>query len=358
MANIYLEIEEYLWFTEYQQGNVNIAGLVFDDLIEETLDLGPEEALTVYSDVVAETLGITDDSRYVGGQHLTVIEDTIAFAEIFGGAPIRVKQSVLNVVYTKPILPVKIAHMHLDVVMSGSNTFMEEVSSELQANSTYANAVPYYWELCQESFSIDMTETQPEPSIYLRLYLSSTDLVNMRHDITQDYLFNSICLEEFFIWADCVWGWDQLINESLVSTDAALEIIGKIVDEYILLEDAPELLIRVLHYINDTVFAFDEAISERFYLCLADEGIAIADGQVSFVNFDIDIGETLDISEDASPQTVFTGLATESLIFTDINAFTHDLIIEEGIALEDVDLARWVYSVLVELNFDIADIIG
>jgi hypothetical protein len=46
------------------------------------------------------------------------------------------------------------------------------------------------------------------------------------------------------------------------------------------------------------------------------------------------------------------------LIFTDINAFTHDLIIEEGIALEDVDLARWVYSVLVELNFDIADIIG
>jgi hypothetical protein len=46
------------------------------------------------------------------------------------------------------------------------------------------------------------------------------------------------------------------------------------------------------------------------------------------------------------------------LIFTDIATFAHDLIIEEGIALGDVDLARWVHNVLVELNFDIADIIA
>jgi len=358
MANIQLAVEEYLWFAEYQQGNVNVAGLVFDDLIEETLALGPEEVLTVYSDVVEETLDFADDPRHTGGQHWAAVSDTIAFAEIFGGAPIRVKQSVLNVVYTKPVMPINIAHMHLDVVMSGSDTFMEEVSSELQAHSTYANAVPYYWESCQESFAIDMVEPQPLPPITLALKLLTTDLVNMRHDVTQDYLFNSTCLESFFIWGEIIWGWDKLIAESLVSADVIKEIIGKLADEYLYLTDAIIAKFLGLHIINDAVFAFDKADAERFYLCLAEDTITIVDGEVSFVTLDAGAGETLGISDAVFPQTAFTGLATESLIFTDIAAFAHDLIIEEGLALEDVELARWVHNVLVELNFDIADIIA
>jgi hypothetical protein len=358
MPDIYLEVEDYLWFAEYQQGNVNVAGLVFDDLIEETLDLGPEEVLTVYSDVLEETLDFSDDPRDVGGQHWATVNDIIALAELFGGAPIRVKQSVLNVVYTKPVMPIKIAHMHLDVVMSGSDTFMEEVSSELQAHSTYANAVPYYWELCQESFGIDLTEPQPRPPITLALKLLTTDLVNMRHEVIQDYLFNSTCLDSFFIWPEPIWGWDKLIAESLANTDALKEIIGKLADEYLYLTDAMIAKFLGLHIINDTVFAFDKADAERFYLCLAEDAITIADGEVSFVTRDAVAGETLGISDAVFPQIAFTGLATESLVFTDISTFVHELIIEEGIALEDVDLARWVHNVLVELNFDIADIIA
>ena len=60
MADAYFEIEEYLWLDETIQGNVNVAGLVFDDLIEETLVLAPEEVLTVFSDVLEETLDFAE----------------------------------------------------------------------------------------------------------------------------------------------------------------------------------------------------------------------------------------------------------------------------------------------------------
>ena len=93
MATAYLEIEEYLWIDETIQGNVNVAGLVFDDLIEETLVLGPEEVLTVYSDVLEETLGFAEGDFV--GIHLTELSDWIAFTEQ-GGPPLRVRQSVLE----------------------------------------------------------------------------------------------------------------------------------------------------------------------------------------------------------------------------------------------------------------------
>lgn len=354
MANIYLEVEDYLWFNEYQQGNVNVAGLVFDDLVEEAFDLADEEYI-VYNDQLEETLEIAEDFT---PYHYGVCNETLNITELFGGSPTRVRQSLLNLIYTTPINPVRIGHVHLDVVMSGTTTFREEVSSELQAHSTYANAVPYYWEQVFESFWIDMKEPQPRPPITLSLKFLTTDLVNMRHSVIQDYLFNSICMESFFIWADIIWGWDKLIAESLVSTDAPKEIIGKLADEYLYLTDAMIAKFLGLHIINDTVFAFDKAEAERFYLCLAEDTVAIADGEVSFVTLGAVAGETLGVRDAVFPQTAFTGLATESLIFTDIATFAHDLIIEEGIALEDVDLARWVHSVLVELNFDIADIIA
>ncbi len=358
MADIYLEVEDYLWFVEYQQGNVNVAGLVFDDLIEETLDLGPEEVLTVYSDVVEETLDLADDPRYVGGQHWTVVSDSIAFAELFGGAPIRVKQSILNVVYTKPVMPIKIAHMHLDVVMSGSDTFMEEVSDELMLLSSYANAVPYWWELIQESFSIDMTEPQPNAPLYLKLSFVNNDLFIPTDSVVQDYLFNSQCFEELFVWDGIVWGWDKLVAEALINTDIVQEIIGKIADDYLYFAD--EMIPRWLglHLINDTVFAFDDSDAERYYLLLADETFAITDGEVSCLTAVDPINETLGISETVSPQTVFTGLATESLVFTDISTFVHDLIIQEGLALGDVELTRWVFNVLIESGCDTVDIIA
>jgi hypothetical protein len=179
----------------------------------------------------------------------------------------------------------------------------------------------------------------------------------MRHDVTQEYLFNSICLEEFFAWDAIEWGWNHLVAESLINTDVIQEIIGKMAEEYLSLADDMIAQFLGLHIINDTVFGFDDSDAERYYLLLVDETIAITDGEISFIGVD-NVGEILGISEAVSPQAVFTGLATESLVFADISAFILEIIIEEGFALGDVELTRWVFNVLIESGCDIADIIS
>jgi hypothetical protein len=412
MADAYFEIDEYLWFDETIQGNVNVAGLVFDDLIEETIDLGPEEVLTVYSDVIEEALGFAEGD--FTGNHWVSVSDWIDFQEAFG-PPLRVRQSVLNVIMTTPVTPALIAHVHLDV-LHGVDVFWEEVSSELQIHSSYANAVPYYWEWIFESLGIDMTEPQPRPPITLTLKLLSNDLVNMRHDVTQEYLFNSKCFEEFFIWDGIVWGWDKRLADSLVDIDSIQEIIGKVADDYIYMGDGPVPRVKVVQIIDDRVFIFDAgthekyylltaadtidisdrlmeifgqviaeclilqgvpvsgvsryitaeeslhsmdaAISERYYLCLADETVDLTDGEIVFLSINRTVAETFNASSTAVPLGIFGGLASESLTFRDIDSYIHGLVIQEGLDLGDVELARWVFNVLIESGCNAADIIA
>ena len=356
MATMELLAEEYLWFDEYQQGNVNVVGLVFDDFIEETIDLGPEEVLTVYSDMVEETLDFAEGD--FTGIHWGMVSDSITLREVFG-TPLRVKQTVLNLAMTNPVAPALIANIHLDVLY-GVDIYWEEVSDELQIHSSHTNAVPYYWEWIYESLDIDMTEPQPRPPIGLTLKLLVNDLVNTRHEVTQEYLFNSKCFEEFFVWERLVWGWPKLLNSELISAEAIQEIIGKMADEYIFLDDGLVQRVKIRPLIDDRFFVWDTSDRARFYVCLANETIAIADGQVSFVagrDFDT-ILETFGISEAITQSAVYLRLASESLVFADISSFVHDLIVEEGIALGDVELTRWVFQVLIESGCDIADIIA
>ena len=355
MADAYFEIEEYLWLSEAIQGNVNVAGLVFDDLLEEIIGLGPEEVLTVFSEELEETLDFADDFN---PYHYVAVADAIAFSEAFG-PPLRVRQSVVNIIMTSPLVAAQIANVHLDV-LHGVDIYWEEVSSELQIHSTYVNAVPYYWEWIFESLDIDMTEPQPEPPITLTLYLEDNDLVNMRHEVEQEYFFNSKCFEEFFIWDGIVWGWSHLVESPLDNADAIQEIIGKVADDYLFLVDAPMPLVKVLHLVDERVFIFDAGTHEKYYLLTAADTIAIMEDEVSFRAIDIVglVSETFGISGTATTQATFVKLATESLVFADISTFVHDLIIQEGLALGDVELTRWVFNVLIEIGCDLADIIG
>ena len=260
---------------------------------------------------------------------------------------------------TTPVTPALIANVHLDV-LHGVDIYWEDVSDELQCHSSYANAVPYYWEWIFESIDIDMTEPQPLSPIYLRLYLLATDLVNMRHDVEQEYLFNSMCFEEIFIWDEIVWGWDHLVADSLVDTDSIQEIIGKIADDYLYLGDAPVPQVTVLHIMDERFFIFDEGTHEKYYLLVAADTFAIMEDEVSFraINSVGTVVEGLGLSEEVSMCPAFTALATESLIFADIPTLVQEILIEEGLELGDVELTRWVFNVLVESGFDIADIIG
>ena len=159
--------------------------------------------------------------------------------------------------------------------------------------------------------------------------------------------------DSFFAYCDAIPAWNLTLLESLISADAIFTIFGCFADEYMLLEGDPVPRIKVQHILNDTVLGFDDGTYETFYLLLADEAIAITDGQSSSV---VDkVVESLGIGDEVSPKAVFIRLATESLNFTDIDTLIQELIIEEGIGLGDVELTRWVFNVLIECGFDITE---
>ena len=260
---------------------------------------------------------------------------------------------------TTPVVPALIANVHMDV-LHGVDIYWEELSSELQAHSSYVNAVPYWWEWIYESFNIEMTEPQPLPPLLVVRKLTVNDLVNMRHDVSQEYLFNSKCFEELFVWDAVVWGWDKQVTSPLAGADAVQEIIGKVADDYLYLVDGQTLLLKVKHLIDDRVFIFDAGTHEKYYLLMAADTIAIMENEVSFraISGVGAIVEALGVSETVFTQAAFTRLAAESLTFADIPALLQEFLIEEGLDMGDVDLARWVFNVLAESGFDAADIIG
>lgn len=356
MATAYIDVEDYLWFNEDIQGNVNVAGLVWDDLIEDAFDLA-HDAYTVWVDQLEESFALADeiDQPY---HHLEVAE-TLALAELFGGAPTRVRQSVLNIAYTKPMMPIKIGHMHLDVLV-GSDTFIEEVSSELQCHSSYANAVPYWWETIYETFDIDMTEPQPLPPISVGFSFVVNDLLVNYDVIIQDYEFTSRCEETLFIWAGYAWGWIKTVEEALDSLDDVFEIIGKMADEYILLEDGDVTHAHVDQLLDDVLFGFDE--SEPWVYAddatdnLAEDAFGVEDEAKDALIETVAVG--MDFSESAEGSVVIPRLAAESMALADFTELVQELIIEDGMAIGDLALELWTVSLLLAEGFSIEEIIS
>jgi hypothetical protein len=219
--------------------------------------------------------------------------------------------------------------------------------------------------------------------------------------------------DSFFAYCDAIPAWHLVVLESLISADALKEIIGQIADEYLLLEGVPISSVKVQHILNDMVFGFDDSdveryylllaedtidfgdvlqeilgnliyeilslagvsvagllgyrsiedtinagdasVSERYYLLLADETVDMTDGEVTFLSLDLTAAETFNASDTAAPVASFGALASESLVFTDIDSFIQELIIEEGLDFGDVELTRWVFNVLIATGFDIAE---
>ena len=354
MATAYIDVEDYLWFNEDIQGNVNVAGLVWDDTIEDAFDLA-HDAYTVWVDQLEEEIGIADeiDQPY---HHLAVAE-TIDLRELFGGAPTRVRQSVLNVIYTRPMLPIKIGHVHLDVLV-GPDTFMEELSSELQCHSSYANAVPYWWETIYETFDIDMTEPQPLPPISVGFSFVVNDLLVDYDEIIRDYEFTSRCEETLFIWADYAWGWIKTVEEALDSLDDAFEIIGKMADDYMLMEDADDTHAHVVQILDDVMFGFDRAFQERYWELLLEDGVGIEEAVIWPYEAETTLEDALSISDDLTHGPVFYGLATESMALADFTELVQELLIEDGMAIGDVPLLLWTVSLLLAEGFGIEEIIS
>jgi hypothetical protein len=84
----------------------------------------------------------------------------------------------------------------------------------------------------------------------------------------------------------------------------------------------------------------------------------MTDDSVTFLSLNRSVAETFNASATTVMMGTFVALASESLIFTDIDSYIHGLIIEEGLAFGDVELTKWVVNVLIESGCNVSDIIA
>lgn len=147
------------------------------------------------------------------------------------------------------------------------------------------------------------------------------------------------------------------VDESLVTEDISegVRFFAHIIAELLASADTAIPSRHTTFTVEESVHAEDDVGFGRFYILLAEEEIAFVDGEVSFLSTSERIAETLKFESGVIRNVIFNGVAAESLIFADVNSLAHIMIIEEGLTIDDVELTRWVYNVLIESGLDIAE---
>ncbi|OQY13627.1 MAG: hypothetical protein B6I31_00825 [Desulfobacteraceae bacterium 4572_19] len=268
-------IEEYIFLNQQSQGNVNIPGLVFDDLLDESLSL-TDRPLTVNVEMVESGLDFTESLEPV---HDMFLWEELTFSEMLG-FPARVKQVAINVIHQPIVSPIDLCFMQVDII-HGVDVFREEVSSALHfptESDDIARISQYSWPVCYESIDFEFEMTEGTPGVTKVVYGVSDSLINFRHTIEAEWFFNSISLEQLFLYDEYKWGWGHKIDESMALYDYTYKYLGFKILEYLFLNDAEHVHTDRKLFLNDNVFIYD---TERHGLILkATDSIEMSDAMI------------------------------------------------------------------------------
>lgn len=319
MTLFYPIIEEYLFTQEHIQGNVNIAGLVFENDIEELLYL-EAEGYTVYIDQIEDGFSLVDEHTRNHGPYC-IIDDGFHFEPIKLGEPMRVKQSVVNVVHSMPVAPVDCCFLQLDII-HGMDSFYEELSEALHFNDFDSAAFRYTFH-CYESFDLVM-ENVPDNKIYAcwkELNMGVSDLVNMRHEVVQEYYFNNLAKDRLFVYDKQTWGWQHDIGENFYLTSHASKILGIVLKGHLFFQTKLDEAWAGKEILQDRIFAWDIATQKRGWNLPIDEDLTL-DEAVS-VYLDLMATEVLGFVELIQGKKYLSYIANDKLKLAErlVNAF-------------------------------------
>ena len=156
------QVEDYLWYTPYMQGNINVAGLIYDDLLYEHFGLIDVE-YTVNIDFVSSGFNLSES---FDPEHHLFLEEGFGLAEIFG-FPSRIKQAAINVIHEPIVSPVELCHMHIDIVQ-GVDTYWEEVGDNMHfptESDDVAKVAFWFYAWCYESLDLEFEMAPGTPGV-------------------------------------------------------------------------------------------------------------------------------------------------------------------------------------------------
>jgi hypothetical protein len=291
--DVFAEISEHVGLFESVQGNVNVMGLVWENDIDETLDLG-QNLYTVWVEDLLDGFGVA-----VGYDpfHVLDLHETLTLNEIMGSVPLEVYHSNINVVHAREAAPVKIWWFGANVV-HGPDVFFEEVLSNVHCRVTHTQAVPYYWRHIYESINFEFHNIQPHPGITKSLNMQTGDRINMRHTVWQEYFFNSLAQDQLFTYDGVAWGWKHDIDEPFAVDDYAIRHLGFKLIDYLFPGDAADSRVNIGIPVNDRLFAWDRGAIAHGWPKTLDDGFDVADKSVAPIL--TTLLESLGISADLS----------------------------------------------------------
>lgn len=327
--NIFAEISEYVGQFEMVQGNVNASGLVWEHDIEESISLTQDIYLR-WIEQIADGFDLKDtlDESY----HVLLLEEILTFQEIMGNVPLEVYHANINVVHERKAAPVKVWWVGANVI-HGPDTFYEDVVENCHFRSTYVQAVPYYWIHLYESIDFEFHNIPPEPAIIKSLHMETGDLVNLRHNVIQEYYFNSVSNERIFIYDSHVWGWKHDIEDQVAIGDYAIRELGFKLIDYLFPQDQVVSAWKGSVSLEDWLFTWDKSKVVNAWPEIANEEVALNESvKISFFE---KILELLGISVDLSQSNWINQLTVEeqiifSLTVTMIKQFMPKVLDEPG----------------------------
>ena len=217
------QIEEYLWWQLYMQGNVNVPGLVFEDLLYEYMNF-EDVGYTVNVDLVESGFNLEESFDPL---HLMMMEETLDFSEIFG-FPSRIKQVAINVLHEPIVSPVELCHMQVDIVQ-GVDIFWDEVSDGLHfptESDDVTKVAKWFYGWCYESLDLNFEMAEGTPGVWKAVFPYAEDNINSRHEIEALWHFNNLAEEQLFTYDSPGIGWQQDLVDGFVITDNVRKYLG------------------------------------------------------------------------------------------------------------------------------------
>lgn len=344
MGNIlYAECDEYFLLFEYMQGN-SFGGLLYDDLIEEDLAIDDSDYV-VYVEEVSDSLSFAS-SLAPSHEPYCHIDDGFYLTSQFG-LPVRAYQSALTVLHTCKVVPIDFCFMSVEV-LHGVETYYEELSSGLYSVDFTAPA-NYVLETVYESYAIVFVPDMYIPEITVKYTLSTNDILNYMHDVSQDYYFNCLADDNIGLYPRMRFGYHVNAHSQWRMDSFAYNAIGKVADDYIMLDDdRAEINWNGLCLANEVIMLFEWLESHRGYDFLVESGLTGIDSidtyyyMVHLVEDAFDLSG-LTLSPTERHQFVADMLRTASIVAGD--AHYNETVGSDIVIDEDTGIAHILFQV-------------
>lgn len=268
----FAEVAEYVGLYETTQGNINTAGLVWEHIVDDGIDLSQD----VYFLWVEEIQDLFDIQPAFNPFHILDLTEEFTINDVVGNIPLEVYSANLNVIHRREAAPVKVWWFGVNVI-HGPDTYFEEVYSNAHMRTTYTQAVPYHFRHIYESINFEFHNIQPHPGIIKLLSLESRDRVNFRHSVEQQYYFNNYSKDQLFTYDDVVWGWGHDVKDAFDFMDYAVRQLGFTISDHYFPEDSSEASIKGGLPINEKLFAWDKSVIANMWPQAIDEDIDWSD---------------------------------------------------------------------------------